>query len=76
MIRQLTATDAKTTLLALLDEVVAGNEIEITRYGHTVARLVPAKGPHSLKGKLSGIAHTAAPKDDDLYSTQEHWNVL
>ncbi|MBA3286964.1 MAG: type II toxin-antitoxin system prevent-host-death family antitoxin, partial [Acidimicrobiia bacterium] len=37
---QLTATDAKAQLLALLDQVAAGDEIEITKHGRTVARLV------------------------------------
>ena len=50
MTRQLTATEAKVTLLALLDEVAAGEEIEITKHGHTVAgwrrraALVPSRG--------------------------------
>ncbi len=74
MTRQLTATEAKAKLLALLDEVAAGDQVEITRHGHTVARLVPARGPRSLRGKLAGSARTASP-DDDLLSTGEHWNA-
>ena len=31
-------------MLALLDEVAAGDEIEITKHGRTVARLVPPHG--------------------------------
>jgi prevent-host-death family protein len=70
----MTATEAKATLLALLDEVAAGDEIEITKHGHTVARLVPASGPRSLKGRLAGMARTACA-DDDLVATGERWNV-
>ncbi|GGA77537.1 antitoxin [Brucella endophytica] len=35
--------DAKAHLSELLDQVEAGNSIEITRHGKTVARLVPAE---------------------------------
>jgi prevent-host-death family protein len=74
MIRQMTATEAKATLLALLDEVADGDQIEITKHGHTVARLVPASGPHSLKGRLTGMARTACA-DEELFTTGEKWNV-
>lgn len=74
MSRQMTATEAKATLLALLDEVAAGNEVEITKRGHTVARLVPAAGPPSLEGKLRGKARTAC-SEDELFSTGEEWNL-
>src|SRR5436309_6216006 len=74
MTRQLTATEAKATLLALLDEVAAGAQVEITKHGHTVARLVPATGPHSLGGRLSDMARTAGT-DDELFSTGERWNA-
>ena len=43
------ATEAKARILALLDEVEGGQEVEITRHGRTIARLVPATGPHALK---------------------------
>jgi prevent-host-death family protein len=38
--------EAKTHLAALLDRVERGEEIEITRRGRIVARLVPAGGTH------------------------------
>jgi prevent-host-death family protein len=38
-----TATEAKAKILALLDEVESGEEVEITRHGRLVARLVPAR---------------------------------
>lgn len=74
MIRQLTATQAKATLLGLLDEVAAGDQIEITKHGRTVARLVPARGSLTLKGRLKGTARTAC-SDEDLFTTAEVWNV-
>jgi prevent-host-death family protein len=68
----MTATEAKAKLLALLDEVAAGDEVEITKHGHVVARLVPASGPQSLKGKLVGVAMTAA-EEEDLFTTGATW---
>ena len=38
----LTATEVKATILALLDDVAAGDEVEITKHGRVVAQLVPA----------------------------------
>ena len=74
MVIKLTATQAKAKILALLDEVAAGQEVEITKHGRIVARLVPAVGPHALKGSLTGIAMTTSP-DEDLYSTGLSWDV-
>jgi len=74
MTRQMTATEAKASLLALLDEVASGDEVEITKHGHTVARLVPATGPGALKGKLTGTARTACD-EEDLFSTGEAWDA-
>jgi prevent-host-death family protein len=74
MTRQMTATEVKAKILALLDDVEAGEEIEITRHGRTVARLVAAKGPHALKGRLSGVAMSAAD-DDDLFTTGASWDL-
>ena len=74
MPKKLTATEAKAKILALLDEVAAGDEVEITKRGRTVARLVPANGPHALKGKLAGMAMTAA-EEEDLFTTGAAWNL-
>ena len=49
---------------ALLDEVLGGSEIEITRHGRLVARLVPVRNAKGSKGKLTGIAMTAASEED------------
>lgn len=72
--RKLTATEAKATILALLDEVAAGEEVEITKHGRVVARLVPAVGPHALEGTLAGVAVTVA-EDDDLFTTGAVWDI-
>lgn len=74
MIRKLTATEVKATILALLDQVAAGDQVEITKHGRTVARLVPAAGPHALKASLAGVAMTAA-EDEDLFTTGAAWNL-
>jgi prevent-host-death family protein len=74
MTTQMTATEVKAKILSLLDAVAAGEEIEITKHGRTVARLVPAKGPQALKGKLTGIAMSAAD-DEELFSTGASWHL-
>jgi len=74
MIRKVTATEAKTHLLSLLDDVAQGEEVEITRHGRTVARLVPAHGPQALRGSFAGMAMTAA-SDEELFSTGVRWDL-
>ena len=74
MSKQVTATDAKSSILRLLDEVAAGEEIEITRHGRPVARLVPAFGARSLRGSFEGVAMTAV-EEEQLLSTGETWNA-
>ena len=70
----MTATEVKAKILALLDEVADGDEIEITKHGRTVARLVPATGPSALRGQFEGIAVSAAD-DADLFSTGVAWDL-
>jgi len=74
MAKKVTASDAKATILRLLDEAEAGEEIEITRHGRPVARLVPAAGARSLKGSFEGVAMTAVD-DEELFSTGERWSA-
>jgi prevent-host-death family protein len=74
MIRKLTATEVKARILALLDDVEAGDEIEITRHGRTVARLAPARGPHALRGRFAGVARSATD-DEELFTTGEAWDL-
>ncbi|HXM86610.1 MAG TPA: type II toxin-antitoxin system prevent-host-death family antitoxin [Solirubrobacteraceae bacterium] len=72
MCRQVNATDAKATILSMLDDVAAGEEIEITRYGRTVARLVPAREARALKGLFAGVAATARG-EHELFSAGTPW---
>ena len=74
MTRQVTATDAKARILRLLDDAAAGEEIEITKHGRTVARLVPAHGARTLKGSFEGVA-TMAVGEHELFSTDAPWNA-
>jgi len=75
MSRKVTATEARTNLLTLLDEVRDGTEIEITRHGRSVARLVPAtSSPKALKGRMAGTA-VQVVEDELLFSTGEEWEA-
>lgn len=75
MAKSMTATAAKAHFLRLLDEAATGEEIEITRHGRPVARLVPAPGAGSLEGLFRGRARTAVEDEEDLFSTGETWNA-
>lgn len=75
MPKSMTATAAKAGFLRLLDEAAAGEEIEITRHGRPVARLVPPAGAGSLEGLFKGRAMTAVDNEEDLFSTGEIWNA-
>jgi prevent-host-death family protein len=75
MDRRLTATEVKAKILGLLDEVAGGEEIEITKHGRTVARLVPARGARSLKGLFAGRAATAVDDEEELFSTGARWDA-
>ena len=72
MTRQVTATQAKAQILALLDDVASGEEIEITKHGRTVARLVPATGPAALRGCFAGVARSDSD-DARLFTTGAAW---
>jgi prevent-host-death family protein len=74
MVNVMTATEAKAKFLALLDGVALGEEVEITKHGRVVARLVPASGPQSLRGKLDGVAMTHAD-EEDLFTTGVAWDL-
>jgi prevent-host-death family protein len=75
MYRKMTATEARTHLLTLLDEVRGGEEIEITRHGRSVARLVPAtSNPKALRGRMAGTA-VQMVEDELLFSTGEKWEA-
>lgn len=68
----LTATEAKVTLLALLDKVAAGDEVEITKHGRLVARLIPARDAQGLKGLFADVVVSSAD-DDELFTTGSLW---
>lgn len=54
MAKRVSATEAKAHILALLDEVEGGEEVEITRHGRLVARLIPARSGLALEGRYRG----------------------
>ena len=70
----MTATEFKARALALLDDVAGGDEIEITKHGHTVARLVGARGPLAARGRLTGVSRSNA-EDEQLFSTGIPWEM-
>lgn len=70
----MTATEAKAKLLRLLDQVAEGTDIQITRHGRIVARIVPASGPHHLRNSMAGVARSNAT-DEELFSTGVAWNM-
>jgi prevent-host-death family protein len=74
MVRTVTATEAKARILALLDDVEAGEEVEITRHGRLVARLVPARRGAGLRGKYAGLVQINVEDEELLFSTGEAWS--
>lgn len=74
MVIRMTATQVKEHVLSLLDQVADGEEVEITKHGRTVARLIPAHNPHGLRGSFEGIAMTAAD-EADLFTTGAKWDL-
>ena len=57
---QIGAFEAKNTLGSLLDRVQQGEEIEITRHGKTVARLVPVSGAIDRKAAQAALGRIRA----------------
>jgi prevent-host-death family protein len=70
----MTATDAKATILRLHGEVALGEEIEITKRGRPVTRLMPARGARMLERSFDGRARTAV-EGDELLSPDVPWNA-
>ena len=66
--------EVKVKICAVLDDVGRGEEVEITRHGRTVARLIPARGPDSLRGKLAGVA-MSSDRDEELFSMGQDWDL-
>jgi prevent-host-death family protein len=70
------ATEAKAKILSLLDEVEAGEEIEITRHGRLVARLVPARRGARLRGRFAGLVQTNVENEEELFSPMsDEWEL-
>jgi prevent-host-death family protein len=74
MVRVVTATYAKARILSLLDDVAAGEQVDITKHGRVVARLVPATGPPALRARFEGIA-VSDSDDEALFATGELWDA-
>lgn len=55
MTMRMTATEVKAEILALLDQVSSGDEVEITKHGRLVARLA-AGGPRLLAVPSTRVA--------------------
>jgi prevent-host-death family protein len=70
----MSATELKARILGVVDEVADGDEVEITKHGRTVARLVPAKGPNTLKGAFADLAMSAVD-DQELFTTGAAWDL-
>lgn len=70
----MTATEFKARVLAVLDDVDQGDEVEITKHGRTVARLIPARGAHGLVGKHEGMGRQLVG-DEAMFSTGETWDA-
>lgn len=71
---RMTATEVRSTFLAVLDQVAAGEEVEITKHGQLVARLVSAKAPHGLRGHFEGTAISTVD-ESELFSTGATWEL-
>ncbi len=70
----MTATELKATVLAVLDDVASGDEVEVTKHGRPIARIVPIRNPSGLRGRFAGVAATSAP-DEELFGTGEAWDA-
>jgi prevent-host-death family protein len=70
----MTASEIKAKLLAVLEEVADGAEVEITKHGRVIARLVPAGPRPARPGVLTGVARSVVA-DEDLFTTGERWEA-
>lgn len=57
------AYEAKTRLSELLDHVEAGESVVITRHGHPVARLVPARSSSTVEQAVADLLEIRAGLD-------------
>ncbi|MGC2207167.1 MAG: type II toxin-antitoxin system prevent-host-death family antitoxin [Candidatus Dormiibacterota bacterium] len=74
MTRQMTATEFRAKAVSLLDEVASGDEIEITKHGRTVARLIGGRGARAVRGRLAGVSESQTD-DEGRFSTGLPWDL-
>jgi prevent-host-death family protein len=72
--REIGAFEAKNTLGALLDRVLEGEEIVITRHGKPVARLVPNVGVD--RSAAQAAAERIRTRAQSLKAGEFHWDAL
>ena len=65
---------AEAQILGLIDDAAAGSEVEITRHGRAVARLVPAVAGDALRGRFAGVARSVED-DEALFTTGAAWTL-
>jgi len=70
----MTATAFKATVLSVLDDVAQGDEVQITKHGKLVARVVPVSHPKSLRGRFLGTVASVAD-DQELFTTGQAWTL-
>lgn len=75
MVRWMTATQLKATILTTLDEVANGDVVAVTKHGRPVARLVPMRGSSALRGKYTGVVATVTDDETQLFSTDATWSL-
>lgn len=68
MATRLTATEAARSFSDVLNRAAAGEEIEITRSGATVAVVGPPKARLISTERFRGLMRSAPPVDDDFAS--------
>jgi prevent-host-death family protein len=71
MTTKVTATTLKTHVLSLLDDVERGEEIEVTRHGRIIARIVPVRDFLGLKDMFAGVVKS--PEDEKQFSLDDEW---
>ncbi len=64
--RKVSVKEARENLRALIDQVVAGEEIVLLRRGREVARLVPPKGSRRKLPSLAAFRASIQPRDKSL----------
>lgn len=74
MTRIMTATEFKATVLAVLDDVADGEEVEVTKHGRRVARIVPIRDSAGLRGRYEGVVSSSS-SDDEVFGTGEAWDA-